>query len=161
MNREAVAQEGEGGPIPGRVLIGAGALIGFTMLAVAFGRTGGVGVTEMPPANPVQSVTLRVDDQADGSITVRDAANGALLATVEPGQDNFIRATLRGFGQSRLRAGLTREEPFRLTRYDDGSLELGDDVTGRKVNLGAFGPANAQAFTRILPASTPAAGVAR
>jgi putative photosynthetic complex assembly protein len=128
------------------------------VLAVAVGREGGVGLTAMPPAQVVKAVEIRADDQDDGSITIRDDRSGALLARVEPGQDNFIRATLRGFAQSRLREGLTREKPFRLTRYDDGSLELDDVVTGRKVNLGAFGSTNAQAFARLMPAD---AGVVR
>ena len=90
-----------------------------------------------------------------------DDRSGALIARVEPGQDNFIRATLRGFAQSRLREGLTREKPFRLTRYDDGSLELDDAVTGRKVNLAAFDPTNAQAFAGLVPAPPAHARVAR
>nr|WP_238243782.1 photosynthetic complex assembly protein PuhC [Methylobacterium iners] len=137
--------------IPGFLVIGAGALIGFTMLVVALGRTGGVAVPEAQPAQARQSVALRVDDQADGSITLRDAGSDHLIATVMPGQDGFVRATLRAFAQARLREGLTREQPFRLTRFEDGSLELGDDATGRRVNLGAFGPTNLQAFARIMP----------
>lgn len=147
----AMTETTGGGPIPTRVLIGAGALIGFVMLAVTVGRNEGVGLTRMPPASPVRSLVLRVEDEADGSIALRDAASGALVAAVQPGEDNFIRATLRSFGQARLRAGLTREPPFRLTRFTDGSLTLDDTATGRSVNLGAFGATNAQAFARLMP----------
>ena len=37
-----------------------------------------------------------MDDGADGSITLRDAADDILVATVQPGSDNFVRATLLG-----------------------------------------------------------------
>ncbi|GJD44331.1 hypothetical protein AFCDBAGC_2198 [Methylobacterium cerastii] len=141
----------ESGPVPALALIGAGALLGFTMLAVMVGRTEGIGLSGNPGGKPVASVSLRVLDRADGSIRIEDAANAQLIETVEPGQDNFVRATLRSFGQSRLRAGLTSAEPFRLTRYDDGSLALIDEVTGRSVNMGAFGPTNALAFAKLLP----------
>lgn len=151
----------KGGPIPGLLVMGAAGLVGFSLLAVMVGRESGVGITEMPPAQAIKALDIRPDDHADGSITIRDDRTGILIATVEPGQGNFIRATLRGFGQSRLRAGLTREQPFRLTRFDDGSLTLEDTLTGRKVNLGAFGPTNAQDFARLMPALQADAGLVR
>lgn len=141
----------EGGPIPALALIGAGALVGFTMLAVMVGRTERIGLSGNPNGSPVASVSLRVLDRPDGSIRVEDAVTQRLIQTIEPGQGNFVRATLRSFGQSRLRAGLTAAEPFRLTRYDDGSLALIDETTGRSVNMGAFGPTNALAFAKLLP----------
>ena len=151
----------EGGQIPRLLLGGAVGLLGFAILAVVIGREGGVGLTQMPPAKVVEAVEIRADDEADGSITIREDGTGRLVGTVAPGQDNFIRATLRGFAQSRLREGLTREKPFRLTRFDDGSLTLDDAVTGRKVNFGAFGPTNAQAFARLMPANHVSASAAR
>ena len=133
------------------LVLGVGLLLGFVVAAVTVGRVESIGLTRMAPARPVQSLALRVDDAADGAITLREAEHGDLVGTVRPGEDNFIRATLRGFGQARLRAGLGREAPFRLTRFDDGSLQLDDELTGRAVNLGAFGPSNFVAFARLLP----------
>ncbi|WP_375409574.1 photosynthetic complex assembly protein PuhC [uncultured Methylobacterium sp.] len=153
--------ETEGGRMPRLLLGGAAGLLGFAVLAVFVGREGGVGLTHMAPARAVEAMEIRADDEADGSIAIREDRTGRLVATVEKGQDNFIRATLRGFAQSRLREGLTREKPFRLTRFDDGSLELDDTLTGRKVNLGAFGPTNAQAFARLMPATHADAGATR
>ena len=57
-------------------------------------------------------------------------------------------------GIGRLRAGLSREVPFRLTRFDDGSLRLDDSLTGRSVDFGAFGPSNYAAFARLMPAES-------
>ncbi|MCJ2081578.1 photosynthetic complex assembly protein PuhC [Methylobacterium sp. J-090] len=131
--------------------VGAGLLIVFALGIVGLARHEGVGLTRMPPAHPVRTLRLTAEDRPDGAILLRDAAHGTLVATVEPGQDNFMRATLRGFGQARLRAGLGREAPFRLTHFDDGSLQLDDELTGRAVNLGAFGPSNFSAFARLMP----------
>ena len=145
---------GEGGPIPALALIGAGALAGFAMLAVVIGRGGDVGRTELPPAEPVSHVEFHAEDQADGSILVRDAADRHLLLTVRPGEDNFFRATLRGLAQARQREGLGRETPFTLTRFDNGTLSLADTATNRTIPLEAFGRPNALAFARLLPAET-------
>ncbi len=133
------------------LVIGVGLLVGFVVAAVTVGRVESIGLTRMEPARPVQSLAFRVDDAADGSIVLRDAAQGDRVATIQPGADNFIRATLRGFGQGRLRAGLPRDVPFRLTRFDDGSLRLDDALTGRSVDFGAFGPSNFAAFARLMP----------
>ncbi|MCI9878502.1 MULTISPECIES: photosynthetic complex assembly protein PuhC [Methylobacterium] len=136
------------------LVAGVGLLVAFVVLAITVGRVESVGLTRMEPARPVQSLALRVDDAADGSIALRDAERGDLVATVRPGEDNFIRATLRGFAQGRLRAGLSRGVPFRLTRFDDGSLRLEDSLTGRSVDFGAFGPSNYAAFARLMPAES-------
>ncbi|MBO1020296.1 hypothetical protein IPV08_09990 [Methylobacterium sp. SD274] len=136
--------------IPRPLVIGALGLMGFVTVVVGVGRSEGIGLSHMPPARIVRSVDLTPDDRADGAIVIRDAWTQDVITIVEPGQDNFVRATLRGFGQARLRAGLTRDQPFRLTRFADGGLELSDPSTGRVVNLGAFGPSNFAAFIRLL-----------
>ncbi|WP_430910564.1 photosynthetic complex assembly protein PuhC [Methylobacterium sp. sgz302541] len=138
------------GPIPSAALLGAGALLAFSVVAVGAARIGGVGLTRMPETAPVARLALTVADRPDGAILLEDSATGRPIDTVEPGSGNFVRATLRGFAQARLRAGYTPEKPFLLTRYADGSLTLSDETTGRVVNLGAFGLENARGFAKIL-----------
>ena len=88
--------------------------------------------------------------QDGGSVALRDARDGRLVAEVPPGEDGFLRATLRVMAQARLREGQPREEPFRLTRWDNGTLSLDDVASGRRINLEAFGLGNAAAFARLL-----------
>ncbi|MDP4003803.1 photosynthetic complex assembly protein PuhC [Methylobacterium sp. NEAU K] len=140
------------GPAPALLMIGAGALMGFTMLAVLIGRTEQIGMIALPPAKPVARLAFRAEDQVDGSIALRDVSDGHVAAWIRPGEDGFLRGTLRGLAQARQRGGLGPEQPFSLTRYDDGRLSLADDATGRRVPLEAFGPTNAGAFARLLPA---------
>ncbi|MGX7706834.1 photosynthetic complex assembly protein PuhC [Methylobacterium sp. Gmos1] len=136
--------------IPRPLLRNAALLVVFSLAAVAVGRFGGVGVTQMPPASAVQVLDLAVEDWPDGRVALRDAANGRLVAEVQPGEDGFLRATLRVMAQARLREGLSRTPPFRLTRWDNGTLSLDDVATGRRINLEAFGLGNAAAFARLL-----------
>jgi putative photosynthetic complex assembly protein len=141
------------GPAPGLMMIGVGALMGFTMLAVLVGRNEQVGLVALPPAKPVARLEFRAEDQVDGSIALRNVADRHIVAWVRPGEDGFLRGTLRGLAQARQREGLGPEKPFSLTRYDDGRLALADEATGRRVPLEAFGPTNAGAFARLMPAS--------
>ncbi|GJD55806.1 photosynthetic complex assembly protein PuhC [Methylobacterium dankookense] len=133
-------------------LIGAGALLGFTLLAVAAGR--GAPATPEPEATPVAALAFRAEDEADGGIALREAGSARLVERIRPGADGFVRGTLRGLAQARQREGLGPEEPFRLLRYADGSLALRDDATGRRVALDAFGRTNVAAFARLLDTET-------
>lgn len=136
---------------PTAALIAVAVLLGFTLLAVMFGRPDGAVLTALPPGKPVASLAFRAEDQVDGSIAIRDASDGRLVTMIQPQRDGFIRATLRGLAQSRQRVGLGPEQPFDLTRFEDGRLALTDAATGREIALQAFGPDNAGAFARLLP----------
>ena len=138
------------GSVPGRSVIGAGLLAGFAVLAVAVGRGEGTGLTALPEARAVEHLDFRAEDQVDGSVALR-ALSGRLVAMIRPGEDGFVRGTLRGLAQDRQRKGLGPEQPFSLVRFDDGRLALTDGATGRSVALEAFGRSNALAFARFLP----------
>jgi putative photosynthetic complex assembly protein len=131
-------------------LLAVAALLAVSLLAVALGRNQQKEPAEQP-ARPIQTLAFRAEDQPDGAIDLRAAGDGRLVARIEPGQDGFIRGTLRGLAQARQREGLGREPPFTLTRFDNGTLSLEDGATGRQVALLAFGPSNAKAFARLLP----------
>lgn len=136
---------------PGPVLLGAGGLLAFALLAVLAGRGPPVAAPPEVEAPPAAALAFRAEDRADGSIALREAGSARVVATIRPGEDGFIRGTLRGLAQARQREGLSREPPFTLTRFDNGTLSLEDEATGRQVPLLAFGPSNAKAFARLLP----------
>ncbi len=139
----------ESGNLPRGVLIGAAALVAFTLLATSLGRFSGIGASHMPPAKAVLTLALRFADEADGGVAVRAASDGAVIYTVAPGVGGFIRGTLRGLVRDRKLAGVGDETPFTLTRWSDGTLSLADAATGRVINLDAFGPTNSGAFAQF------------
>jgi len=138
--------------IPRGVLVGAAALIGFTILTAWGGRNMDIGAVHMPDVKAYSVLQLRFEDQDGGRVAVRDAADGATLATLQPGGDSFIRATMRGLAAERRREGFGEAPPFVLTRWSDGTLSIEDPTTARRINLDAFGPTNAGAFARLFPA---------
>lgn len=132
-------------------VLGIGALLGGVMLAVLVGRGQGVGLTELPQARAVATLGFRAEDRADGAVELMGAEDNRLVARIAPGEGGFVRGTLRGLAQARQRLGLGPEQPFTLTRFDNGTLALEDAATGRHVALEAFGATNAAAFARLLP----------
>ncbi len=139
--------------VPKEVLLSAAVLIVVTVVGSAAARLFGVGQMQETTARPLQVLALRFEDQSDGSVLVRRADDGAIIYTIAPETNGFMRATLRGLARERRRSGFGDAMPFRLTHWDDGRMSLDDTTTGRHVALEAFGETNAGAFARLFLAS--------
>jgi putative photosynthetic complex assembly protein len=147
-----VSEQGTDRSIPRGVLWGAAALIGFTIVSASAARVGVIGPEQKPAAEAAAIRDLRFKDRADGAVTVHEASDDRLVAVLPPGGDGFIRGAMRGLARERRQKEVGPEPPFRLTRWDNGRLSLEDTGTGRRIDLEAFGPTNAQAFGRLLTA---------
>jgi putative photosynthetic complex assembly protein len=138
--------------LPRFLLVGAAALVLFSLAASGVARFGDIGTVHMPKSSVMQTLSLRFEDQDDGGVAVRDALDNQVIYTVAPGTNGFIRATLRGLVRERKREGIGAETPFTLTHWSDGTMSLEDSTIGRRVSLEAFGPTNAQAFAQLFNA---------
>jgi putative photosynthetic complex assembly protein len=83
-------------------------------------------------------------------VVIADARSGQVVDVIAPGTNGFLRSVLRGLARERKRQDLGEQLPFRLTRWADNRLLLDDEATGRRIDLGAFGLTNAEAFSRVL-----------
>lgn len=137
-------------PFPRGALWAVGTLIAFSLLAVVAARLTGFDANEIPPPAPVESRDLRFEDGTGGWVYVYDARSDALVATLEPGTENFVRGVLRGLARTRRSMGIGEQGAMRLTRHADGRLTLEDETTGRVIDLVAFGRTNYAAFARFL-----------
>jgi putative photosynthetic complex assembly protein len=144
---------------PRAPLFALGGLVVSTVLAVAAVRFTGVGAEHVPDAPTVAVREFRFEDRPDGSIAVLDASDQRLVEKVAPESNGFLRGTMRGFARERKRQGVSPELPFRMIGRADGKLTLEDPGTGRRVDLGSFGPTNAAVFAQIMASreSAPAA----
>lgn len=147
-----MSQHAIDGRFPRGALVGAAGLVALSLLAAVVGRLTGVGTTMLPQAASIESRDLRFVDQADGSVAVYEAFGDRLVYAVEPGSGGFVRGVLRGLARERRLEGMANEPPFRMTHWADGRLSIEDPLTERRVDLGAFGPANAGAFAKIFEA---------
>ncbi len=145
-------------PFPKLPLIGAGLLVGLTILVAAGPRLGYLPPVETAAADrvadhvPVVEVrNLRFIDRADGALVIDDVDRGTVAAVLPHGTNNgFVRGVLRGMARDRLLRQVGQQPPFRLTLFGDGALTLFDPSTGRNVELGSFGPTNRQSFAELL-----------
>lgn len=141
--------------LPRGALSSALLLVGFALLATAFGRS------ESPPPVPQSAAVAQASreftfaDRADGAVTVMDTTDGRTFV-LERGSHNFVRGVMRGLNRERRRRNVDPGLPFRVTRWAGGQASLEDPSTGRRIELAAFGPTNLQEFVALLPAGTAA-----
>lgn len=147
--------------LPAVPLAALGALVLACVLGVGAVRLSGLSAQQQPDAATLSSRPLHFEDRADGGIAVRDARDGALLDTIAPGTNGFLRSSVRGLVRERKRQGLGPELPFELLGRADGRLTLVDPGTGRRIDLEAFGPSNAAVFARLLAPTTGDSHVAQ
>jgi putative photosynthetic complex assembly protein len=139
-----------GQSFPRPILFAVGGMLAMVTVVAGLSRLEG-GVTEVPHSTPVLQRDLRFEDRADGGVTVRDAHDDHVV-TVVTGQAGFLRATMRGLAQQRLREDLGEAPPFRLTQWADGRLTLDDLADHRHIELEAFGVTNEGVFAGLLDA---------
>lgn len=141
--------------VPKGVLLAAGALLTLTLVLAAGARMVHAAHPAPPLPPPLAVLEVRFEDRPDGAIAMLDAASGRELSVVPPRTNGFIRGVLRGMFRNRRLESLGPDGTFRLAREADGRLSLQDEQTGRRVDLGAFGPTNSAAFAELLAAGSP------
>jgi hypothetical protein len=135
-------------PFPKWVLMCAGGIIAFSLIAVGLVRITGNGPDQRAAAPAVQR-SLVFLDQKDGGVLVGDGLTGETL-TVLYGEQGFVRGALRALSRERHARGLGAKLPFDLVVRVDGRVTLMDPSTGHRVDLESFGPTNTAEFARFL-----------
>ena len=149
----------DAGPFPKGALVAIGGLLALTLVGTAAVRLNRASHPVAAPAAPaaVAAVNLRFADQTDGSVRVSDERTGAVVATLAPDTNGFVRGVMRGMARDRLSRHIGQAPPFRLSRDARGKLWLQDTATSRLIDLEAFGEGNRAAFAAFLPGSAGAA----
>jgi len=133
-------------------LVGAGALVLFSLISVALVRLTGNGPDQRRAVETGGiERPLRFEDRPDGSIAVVDGRTGEQVSAFQ-GEQGFLRGALRALSRERRARGLGSEQPFQLIARPDGRLTLVDPVTEQRIDLESFGPTNAGTFARLLDA---------
>lgn len=136
--------------VPKAALVMAAALIALVFALAIAARVFGFGGFREVETAVLAERSLRFTDGVGGGITVTDAKTNAIAAELSPGTNGFLRGALRSLTRSRMAAGLGKEAPFRLVRYEDGRLVLHDPATSQSVTISSFGPTQIESFDRLL-----------
>lgn len=144
--------------VPKGALIMAGLLVVSSIAVTSIAR-----IAQIPPSAspvlmraekkvaPIATRQLRFSDRADGAVIIEDVGTGGTALLLEPGTNSgFIRGVMRGLARERRMSGIGSTPPFTLTLWKDGELSLTDTVTGRSIELNAFGTTNRATFLDLL-----------
>lgn len=148
-------------PFPRSALLGASGLVLMTVLGVGLHQhlkfSAGPQPAQMADASPVVAArSLKFVDGGGGvtafggKVSVYDGVSGDHVVELVQ-SDGFIRAVLNSLAYERTKRNLTADTVFTLSAHADGRLILEDPITGKAVNLGAFGAANRDVFRKFLP----------
>lgn len=136
-------------------IFGKGPLLGMGLAILA---AVGLTVAPLPSVRATEGAAMVrsersfvAADRGDGAVLLTDPATGRDVLLLAPGEDGFLRGTLRGLARDRRMRDLGPEAPFRLVAWSDGRLTLDDTATGRRLDLLAFGQTQVDAFARLLP----------
>lgn len=143
---------------PRATLWSAAALVLLSLVAVAVGHGTQRGLSHMSASSVVESRDLRFEDRAEGTIVIYRDGESRLAEVLPAGGNGFLRGVLRGLARERRRQDGAAHAPFRLSRHADGRLTVADPITGRSVDVAAFGPDNYGAFARLFAATGPRPG---
>jgi putative photosynthetic complex assembly protein len=135
---------------PPGVLWGAAILIVLTITLAGAARLTGNTLTDVNASPPVKVLEVTFADRADGAITVLDVKRNANVAVLPGGTSGFVRNVMRSMARERRMHGQGADTPFTMTRWADSRLTIDDPVTGRHVDLGAFGSMNTASFARLM-----------
>lgn len=104
---------------------------------------------ETPPI--IAERTLTFQEFEDGRVTVRNAADGALVATLAEEESGFVRNVLRGFSHTRRMRAVDASEPYRILRFDQRRMAMIDVATGQRYSLHGHGQRTMAAFQALTP----------
>jgi len=136
--------------LPRAAIQGLFALVLLALLLAAAGRAGWLGSATPSAVAAISEQELRFIDSGRGTVLVLEAGSGMQVTEIEVGDAGFVRSVMRGLARERKRSNLGSEAPFRFTHYADGRFSLSDPMTGRIIELRAFGPDNAGAFEALV-----------
>ena len=136
------------GDVPRDVLIIVGFVMLMTILIAGFGDKG--RGHQFPTGTVVAQRSLIFSDGADGSVVVSDAANNQRVAVLPAKSNAFIRTTMRGIAHAGSHEFAVDNHAVLLTLWNDGRLTLDDPLSGRRLDLEAFGRDNAGAYAGLL-----------
>lgn len=104
----------------------------------------------LPDGEPVTHRALIFEDHSKGVVAVKDAETGEALEFFYRGEGMFLRSAMRSFARKRREVHAGSDVPFDLAAWPNGGLTLRDPVTGRVMELTAFGHQNAETFRDYL-----------
>ena len=100
------------------------AFLTFSIGAVLFGQSTGIGTLKDKTGKPVAIRDIVLKQTAEDKVLVLDANNGQEIASFGPNEGGFVRGSLRPLDRMRFVSKVPAEVPYRLIKWENGALSL-------------------------------------
>lgn len=138
-------------PFPVGALYAAASVIAFSLIITSLAVFMGYRMTWTPPAQPASVLAIHFEiDKNDGDIVITDALTKRQLAQMPSQTNRFVKSLAGGLDFQRTRDGHATSAPYEVVRWDDGRLSLRDPITGKQIELAAFGRNQVLIFAEIM-----------
>jgi putative photosynthetic complex assembly protein len=142
--------DSENSPFPRWFLIGAFGLVFSAMLFAFVARQTDIGALRVNRTPDIAQLTIRFDEQADGSVLVRRQADDAVLEILPRDGSTFLRGVLRSLHRERAMKHVERGAPFVIARRAGSRHALLDPLTGSRIEMDGFGPSHSLAISQLM-----------
>jgi hypothetical protein len=124
-------------------------LIGFSFSAIIFGMTTGIGVMREVSGKPQAIRDIVVAGAHDTEITISTHVRARPSHTCA--HRGRLRPRFTARADTHPAGGWhTLDQPYRIIKWESGSVSLSDTATGERIYLNAFGPDHAAAYEQLL-----------
>ncbi|MEO0497256.1 MAG: hypothetical protein AAF141_07770 [Pseudomonadota bacterium] len=128
-------REGEMAPTYMYKLVGVFGLFAFAAITLA--TLFGVKAVDLPTTSPDLVRDINVVNNGQGVVQLRDAQDGALIATFQADKRNSIRDTFRRFDLMRVAASKPPAEFYRILSWDRGDISVTAPDVKFRINIPA------------------------
>lgn len=141
LRREAISR---------RAILAAGCLVLFSLAGVTASRLAGYKWHWQPEGEIVSTRDIRFVQKADGVVAVEDARSGATLGAYPFNENAFMRTVMLSFRHERAFIAGDHRDPYKIEQWADGRVTVFDPVTGRSIEMAAFGRHQVETFAALL-----------
>lgn len=133
-----------------RAILAAGCLVLFALASVTAARLTGYKWEWRPEGTIVATRSISFEQAANGVVSVRDAKSGAVLGSYPFNENAFMRTVMLSFRHERARTGGEQLLPYTIEQWNDGRVTVSDPVSGRSIEMAAFGRHQVETFAALL-----------
>ena len=135
---------------PKAALYGAAAVIFTSLALVTTARLTGYMENVDPGGTQAFTRDVIFKTSDNGIIAIEDAATGRPLGEFPVSENRFVRVVMSSLKFERDGANAADNSPYRIVRWEDGRVSVADPVSGRSIELAAFGRNQVATFENLL-----------
>jgi len=146
MSRKVLKQD----PFPKPALYAGAAMVVLSLALVTTARLTGYKENVDPGGTPVATRDVVFKTSGNGVVAIEDTRSGERLGEFPTETNRFVKVVMSSLKHERAGVEPGDETPFRIVRWDDGRISVADPVSGRSIELAAFGRNQVKTFENLL-----------